>query len=309
MKFVEKFNILGEDVHVKDVTVGGQILERFSRRYFQSREQYYESFVHVSINGDDDSDGTINHPVRTINKAFELSCNNSTAVNIKIIASGEYDLGNIGYSSLDIHLTTNVDNVVINLTDTNSCYNCHLNVGNTEHTMKIKSVYAPSYYWHFDGGQLYATNVIFECYLELNGCGGLFKNCGFSNVHIRVGNANFDSCYTIDNIRDDHGAIFSENAIITFIESFNTRLSKNSNVPLLQCKYGQINIATPFTSQSIFKYNTTFDINYAVILSSNDNYNSVVSMGTSEGTISSQKYLSDISVIGGQSGTEVYGDR
>lgn len=309
-KLVDRFNLFGETILIEDSHVDTKLSNRFSRRYFQTRAQYEASKIYVSLNGSDSNPGTRNSPVKTLNKAFDLSCQFSTAVTIVIITAGTYILSNIAYSCLDIHITPEVAGITIELTDTNTMYNCHLNIGSTTIPMWIRSTTANKY-WHFDGGQLYANKVYFDCYLEVNSCGSLFKGCAFATLHVRVSHATITDAILISPARPDIGSFYFDNSMVSIKidEQTGTRINMDNTVdaPMFLIRNSTVNLACICTPLNNNKHSSFIDGNYFTLLSKDTYYNTYKNACSSEGTFGG-RYITNVSVLnGGSPGDEVYG--
>lgn len=304
----ERYAIRDNSVSAQIAAVNANIEAKFDVRYSKTRAQYNNDTIYVSASGSNSNPGTSARPVASLYKAIQIGAAKSTVIKIIIKEAGNYPLNQICFNGLNIHLSASVDGVSIALMDSCTFYNSHLNIGSDAHRITVNS-YADGSYWHFDGGQLYAVNVRFNCYLEINSCGSMFINCLFANLHVRVCNAILRACGFVSPVRTDHGALWADDAMVCIYESVTTYLSGNASIPLFQLRYSQFSLACDVTVSGGGRYNQAYDANYVVMMSSNTHYESAIAAATEEGTFAGQKYITDISTIGGASGTDVFGSR
>lgn len=302
------YDITDQSVDAKINAVNANIEAKFDVRYSKTRAQYNADTIYVAASGSNSNPGTSSRPVATLYKAIQLGAAKSTVIKIIIKEAGNYPLSQICFNALNIHLSASVDGVSIALMDSCTFYNAHLNIGSDDHRITINS-YADGSYWHFDGGQLYAENVRFNCYLEVNSCGSMFINCLFANIHVRVCNAILRRCSFVTPVRNDHGAIWGDTANICIYESLTVNLGADASIPFIQMRYAMLSLACDVTVSGSGKYATAYDCNYITFMSSNTHYESAIAAADAEGTFAGQKYITDVSTIGGASGTDVYGSR
>ena len=103
----------------------------FMNRYGNNIESANDFTFYVSVNGDDNNDGTINSPVKTIKKAMILASKQFKDVRIKILDGGTYDIEWITQTG-DLHINTTAKGVVLNLKKNFINYSSHLNISGSD---------------------------------------------------------------------------------------------------------------------------------------------------------------------------------
>lgn len=172
--------------------------------YVNSRIQQYFGhrgnwFYVDGTGGDDDNDGSMDHPFKTIEKALLKANDGYANLSIGMLTSGTYtvdDYNNLTYLSL--HIYSYAPDVIIDFARTDfTTYGLHLNLRGENGKLIIRSGGENGF--HFESGQLYAENVYFNFPCRIIGTNCHFRECEFDSIHASESNIVFNGALAFHN--------------------------------------------------------------------------------------------------------------
>ena len=133
------------------------------------------------VNGDDDNDGSIDAPFKTLDKFFSVAndtYNGRIDIRCFIVSAGTYNIGSGAehtINHLTIHITGNVSGVILQFISTEDAkfYECHLNLNNV--SLVTTSTSTP--YISIDGGSFAIVNCKFLSQVRVYSAQGYFRDC------------------------------------------------------------------------------------------------------------------------------------
>lgn len=211
--------------------VAGQILAKLNESdagwvdaKFEHTSNAFRWYVD-GVNGDDSNDGSQEHPWKTMDKFFsEANRTNGGRSDIRcfIVSPGTYNITKQTFTSIALHITGNVDDVILNFTAAPDIkfYECHVNINNV-------SVRAPNATFAFDGGAIAIENVRFLVPVILYSVQGYIKASRIANIEayycVLTLNAN-----TITNTDPSKSAYVLRHSVVSFLgASYNDALSED----------------------------------------------------------------------------------
>lgn len=145
------------------------------------------------VNGDDTNDGTEQHPWKSLTPFFNQA--NSTKggrVDIRcyIVSAGTYTIPPQSYNNLTIHITGNVDGVILNFETPRDVkfYECHTNLKNITINAPNATEFA------FDGGSISCHNCTFNHRLVTYACSGYLYQCNIKSLDAQTSTLIINSC-------------------------------------------------------------------------------------------------------------------
>lgn len=259
------------DQMAADGTITGILFGLTNNRYFNSADNEDEIMFYVSDSaGLDTNDGrTRETPVKTMKQAFQLAANIYNDVRITVLTAANYYVDMFSYAGNSVHIDAEED---ITLTFKNGpFYGTHLNLNGGTHYITMRSERTDKMLYT-DGGLLTANNVIFDCYLRLNGTQTLFNNCTISNVYFYGANIIFggDNNYFKDPVRNDIPAIRLFNSFVNVYSLLHFNLSIAGNTDFFIMNGGDFIVGTGLVNDSGFIYRGNITINRAKLAMASD---------------------------------------
>lgn len=153
-----------------------------------SANRYYVD----GVNGSDDNDGlTEATAFKTLEKFLDLANKVKLDVRCYIISAGTYSTPAVAsYASISIHITANVDGVILNFRTVDgrnfAFYQCHVNIQAAEGhtvTIKVNNGISRTNALYFDSGSFWFVNCIFTNNVYSYGSGGHFGYCTLVGLH------------------------------------------------------------------------------------------------------------------------------
>lgn len=185
------------------------------QQYFGNRGNWF--YVDGSA-GDDDNDGSREHPYKTIEKALLQANNGYSNLSIGILAAGTYtvdDYNNLTYLSL--HIYSYVPNVIIDFAPADfTTYGLHLNLRGDNGPLTVRGGEGG---FHFESGQLYATNVYFNFECRIIGTNCHFVNCQFDNINASESNIVFSGTLDFHNAQHVAVVVRLQGGVCSFYQS------------------------------------------------------------------------------------------
>lgn len=134
------------------------------------------------VNGNDETgDGTESKPFKTLERFFDVANyidGGRNDIRCYIVSAGVYTITKHSINHLTIHITGNVDGVILNFTTSRDVkfYECHTNLNN----LTIK--YPNATEFAFDGGSVALTKCTFEKAVTCYSCSGYFETVTMPNI-------------------------------------------------------------------------------------------------------------------------------
>lgn len=244
----------------------------FMNRYGNNIESANDFTFYVSVNGNDNNDGTINSPVKTIKKAMILASKQFKDIRIKILDGGTYDIEWITQTG-DLHINTTAKGVVLNLKKNFINYSSHLNIsGSANDNIVING----------NGFQFYCDNCLctfdyceLNCDFRLYGSSATFTRTILHNLTVLGGYATFNIGTVFKNTVVNRSALFLTNSIVYFSADWKIELEENDNHNFLQVFGGQIvcSLAPIIVNEgNVYEQNI---MNLCVFITNNTAYNAL----------------------------------
>lgn len=229
------------------------------------------------VNGNDNNEGTATSPWKTLTAVFNKANELGGRVDVRcyIVSAGVYELPYLSLTGMAVHITGNVDGVIINHTGGDfSFYETHVNLNN----VTIQS----------------------EKEIKFESCGVVALNCRFSSrVAVYSGKVDFNGCTFDKGIGNSGGKI-----IVRGTSTFNTHGDNNiycncgelfmygtfsfvgtaeNTVPLMNCYRSEVNIVGKIVSNTQWP---SIDFQWCKI------YTNSAGMRVIKGIVSQIKYAS-----------------
>lgn len=205
---VKKFNLFGEEINIKDEKARNDIANIKIPYNYGNHVRWYIDCV----NGNDDNDGTISSPWKTLDKFFSMCNSVTTDIRCYIVAAGTYNFSNPVFQGVTVHISANVPNVTIygNLSEPWAFYNCHINFqGTSSGNININCsnyIYGDNCLWTLKyctftpqlrvyGGYINAENCTFSSLRIGGACGNIdtttYTSTDATTYNLRVENSAF----------------------------------------------------------------------------------------------------------------------
>ena len=242
----------------------------------QNKSSYYNDqginlYIYVAAQtGDDKNDGTVSHPVKTLQKAFKLAALKSSDVRLALTQAGIYSWDAISLTCPVLHIHAQVPETIIEISTSSTqlpSYATHINLmgyalydttkANKNLTIRIKnSNLANANRFYMDGGHLSAENVRFECHVRANaGCANLI-NCEFAHAQARYGGGLWlNKCTVIDPVVSGQPAILCHTGAAVYIGTSLTINTTNTvtDALFLQQQGGTITFSPKIVYNNIYR--------------------------------------------------------
>lgn len=181
-----------------------------------------------NVNGDDSNEGTQDSPWKTLTPFFNqanTTKDGKTDIRCYIVSAGEYTLPPQSYNNITIHITANVDGVILNFTTSRDVkfYECHTNLKN----LTIKAPNATEF--AFDGGSISLTSCTFMCGLTCYAVQGFVTTCSFPTITASDSNLIINSPTLTNTDPDKDGYTFESCVIRLRGSAQNTSLTENGS--------------------------------------------------------------------------------
>ena len=245
----------------------------FMNRYGNNIKTSNDFTFYISSNGNDNNDGSINSPVKTIKKAMILASKQFKDIRINIIDGGTYDLDWITQTG-DLHINTSANGVILNLKRNFINYSSHLNIGGINENSVIII--------NGNGYQFYCDNCLctfdfceLNCDFRLYGSSATFTRTTLHNLTVLGGYVTFNTGTVFKNTVVNRSAIFSTNSTIYFSSSWKIELNENDNHNFFQVFGGQIvcSLAPIIVNEgNVYEQNI---MNLCVFITNNTAYNAL----------------------------------
>lgn len=138
------------------------------------------------VNGNDDNDGSIDRPFKTLDKFFSCANNITTDIRAYIVHSGIYGVTKPVINGCVVHITANVPDVTIYFSDNSereAFYNCHLNLKGLDVNNKliIDGAFGS---WYTENSYNLFTFVKFNIDYINYGGGDTFEQCELKTLNL-----------------------------------------------------------------------------------------------------------------------------
>lgn len=229
------------------------------------------------VNGNDNNDGTATSPWKTLTAVFNKANELGGRVDVRcyIVSPGVYNFPYISLTGMAIHITGNVDGVIINHTGGDfSFYETHVNLNNvtiqSEKEIKFESCGVTALNCRFD-----TTVKVYSGKVDFNGC---TFNKGIANSGGKLivrGTSTFNT-HGDNNIYCNCGELF-------MYGTFNFVGTAENTVPLMNCYRSEINIVGKIVSNTQWP---SIDFQWCKI------YTNSAGMNVIKGIVNQVKYAS-----------------
>lgn len=216
-----------------------------------------------NVNGDDSNEGTQVSPWKTLTPFFNqanTTKDGKTDIRCYIVSAGEYELPPQSYNNITIHITGNVDGVILNFTTNRDVkfYECHTNLKN----LTIKAPNATEF--AFDGGSVSLTDCAFMCDLTCYAVQGFITTCSFPTINASDTNLIINSPTLTNTDPDKDGYTFESCVIRLRGSAQNVSLSENgTSNSFIRCTNTFLQYGVTFrTTDCKYAYGLTADGSY-----------------------------------------------
>lgn len=229
-----------------------EFLDQAKMNFQQNTSGSVEEFsVFVSKAGNDNNDGSRNHPVASLMKALEIASAKYMDARVEIISAGSYDVDMITNSG-NIHITARAAGVELNLLRNWINYSCHINIKGLDESPIV--INGNDFNFYCDGCMVELNHVDLNCDFRMYGGNVNFtENCTIRNLTAMSAAVYFGKDLIFKNTVVDRPALQLTNATCYFGYDWGVQLSGDDARAFLQA-YGCHFTCTPVPSVSGGRY-------------------------------------------------------
>lgn len=226
------------------------LTEQLGQKYTDIPPRYYIDI----INGDDNNDGTSEHPFQSLDRFFELLNTGTHDLRCYIVSAGTYQVSKSQFLDCTIHMTANTSGVVVEFTTDNYCsfYNTHISINSISDSQPLTIRYSKG----LEGLTIENTasniqNVVFDNII-LNYYGGYTRmvNTTFSRIYFNGTNASLQHT-TITGLSNGTGLVVRYSSQLSIYGTFDiTGSNHTSNIFSIERSIANILISTTSTGNN-----------------------------------------------------------
>ena len=234
------------------------LTEQLGQKYTDIPPRYYID----CINGDDNNDGTSEHPFQSLDRFFELLNTGTHDLRCYIVSSGTYHVSKSQFLDCTIHMTANTSGVVVEFDTDNYCsfYNTHISINSSNDTQPLTIRYSKG----LEGITIENTasniqNVVFDN-IVLNYYGGYTRmvNCTASRIYTNGTNASIQHL-TLTGLSNGTGIVCRYASQLSLYGTFNiTGSNYSSNIVSVERSIANILISSSTTPNNITSGNSVY---------------------------------------------------
>lgn len=224
-----------------------EFLDQAKMNFQQNTSGSVEEFsVFVSKAGNDNNDGSQDHPVATLMKALEIASSKYMDARVEIISAGSYDVDMITNSG-NIHITSRASGVVLNMLRNWINYSCHINIKGLDESPIV--INGNDFNFYCDGCMVELNHVDLNCDFRMYGGNVNFtENCIIRNLTALSAYVYFGKNIAFKNTVVNRPALQLTNATVYFAYEWTVELANDDERQFI-VSYGSTFTCTPVPSK------------------------------------------------------------